>query len=58
MLLGVVEDVVSHDPPVDVDVAVHKVLQKLRTRSRRATLCAMCQCRLRRPAVNTLTSPS
>ncbi|MEO5672485.1 MAG: HAD-IC family P-type ATPase [Ramlibacter sp.] len=31
LFLGVLEDVVSHDPLVEVDVTVHDILQKLRT---------------------------
>ena len=31
LFLGVLEDVVTHDPLVDVDVMVHDTLQKLRT---------------------------
>lgn len=41
LFLGVLEDVVAHDPLVDVDVMVHDTLQKLRTPPMDGVMVAM-----------------
>ena len=41
LFLGVLEDVVAHDPLVDVDVMVHDTLQKLRTPSMDGVMVAV-----------------
>ena len=41
LFLGVLEDVVSHDPLVEVDVMVHDILQKLRTPSMDSVMVAV-----------------
>lgn len=41
LFLGVLEDVASHDPLVEVDIVVHDILQKLRTPSMDSVMVAV-----------------